>query len=182
MQSAAASIAQGAARFALLTPGPFSETYFEHAYLARYLGLPLVEGADLTVRDDKLYLKTMHGLQRVHGLLRRLDDDYCDPLELKSDSSLGVPGLLQAVRAGNVVMANALGTSFLESPAIQGFLPAISEYLLGEPLKMPSLHTWWCGEQAAWQDISQDLHTQVVNPTFVTVSYTHLTLPTNREV
>ena len=98
MTSAATAIAQGAPRFALLTPGPYSETYFEHAYLARYLGVPLVEGADLAVRDDKLYLKTMHGLQRLHGLLRRLDDDFCDPLELRADSSLGVPGLLQAIR------------------------------------------------------------------------------------
>ena len=168
MTSAAASIAEGAPRFALLTPGPYSETYFEHAYLARYLGLPLVEGADLAVRDDKLYLKTMHGLQRIHGLLRRLDDDFCDPLELRADSSLGVPGLLQAIRAGSVVMANALGTSFLESPAVQGFLPAISEYLLNEPLKMPSLNTWWCGEIAAWQDIAPDLHTQVIKPTYAT--------------
>ena len=168
LKSAVAPIAQGTPRFALLTPGPYSETYFEHAYLARYLGLPLVEGADLTVRDDKLYLKTMNGLQAIHGLLRRLDDDFCDPLELKSDSSLGVPGLLQAVRAGNVVMANALGTGFLESPAIQGFLPALSEHLLGEPLKMPSLNTWWCGESAAWQDISPDLHTQVIKPTYAT--------------
>jgi len=168
MTSAAAAIAEGAPRFALLTPGPYSETYFEHAYLARYLGLPLVEGADLAVRDDKLYLKTMHGLQRIHGLLRRLDDDFCDPLELRADSSLGVPGLLQAIRAGSVVMANALGTSFLESPAVQGFLPAISEYLLNEPLKMPSLNTWWCGEIAAWQDIAPDLHTQVIKPTYAT--------------
>ena len=166
MTSAATAIAQGAPRFALLTPGPYSETYFEHAYLARYLGVPLVEGADLAVRDDKLYLKTMHGLQRLHGLLRRLDDDFCDPLELRADSSLGVPGLLQAIRAGNVVMANALGTSFLESPAVQGFLPAISEYLLNEPLKMPSLNTWWCGEIAAWKDIAPDLHTQVIKPTY----------------
>ena len=173
MTSAAASIAEGAPRFALLTPGPYSETYFEHASLARYLGLPLVEGADLAVRDDKLYLKTMHGLQRIHGLLRRLDDDFCDPLELRADSSLGVPGLLQAIRAGSVVMANALGTSFLESPAVQGFLPAISEYLLNEPLKMPSLNTWWCGEIAAWQDISPDLHTQVIKPTYATNAATN---------
>jgi len=173
MTSAAAAIAEGAPRFALLTPGPYSETYFEHAYLARYLGLPLVEGADLAVRDDKLYLKTMHGLQRIHGLLRRLDDDFCDPLELRADSSLGVPGLLQAIRAGSVVMANALGTSFLESPAIQGFLPAISEYLLNEPLKMPSLNTWWCGEIAAWQDIAPDLHTQVIKPTYATNAATN---------
>jgi uncharacterized alpha-E superfamily protein len=135
--------------------------------------LPLVEGADLAVRDDKLYLKTMHGLQRIHGLLRRLDDDFCDPLELRADSSLGVPGLLQAIRAGSVVMANALGTSFLESPAVQGFLPAISEYLLNEPLKMPSLNTWWCGEIAAWQDISPDLHTQVIKPTYATNAATN---------
>ena len=168
IRTAASAIAGGGARLALLTSGPSSDTYFEHAYLARYLGLALVEGADLTVRDDKLYLKTMHGLQRIHGLLRRIDDEYCDPLELKADSTLGVPGLLQAVRAGNVVMANALGTRFVESPAVQGFLPSISEYLLGEPLKMPSLHTWWCGERAAWKDISQDLHTQVVKPTFGT--------------
>ena len=173
MTSAAAAIADGAPRFALLTPGPYSETYFEHAYLARYLGLPLVEGADLAVRDDKLYLKTMHGLQRIHGLLRRLDDDFCDPLELRADSSLGVPGLLQAIRAGSVVMANALGTSFLESPAVQGFLPAISEYLLNEPLKMPSLNTWWCGEIAAWQDIAPDLHTQVIKPTYATNAATN---------
>jgi len=154
-------------RFALLTPGPYNETYFEHAYLARYLGLPLVEGADLTVRDDKLYLKTLHGLQPIHGLLRRLDDEFLDPLELRADSSLGVPGLLQAVRAGNVLIANALGTGFLESPAIQGFLPAIAEKLLGHPLSMPSLHTWWCGEDAAWHDISGKLETQVIKPTFI---------------
>jgi len=173
MKTAAARMTQETPRFALLTPGPYSETYFEHAYLARYLGLPLVEGADLTVRNDKLYLKTLHGLQRIHGLLRRLDDDFCDPLELRADSSLGVPGLLQAVRAGNVVMANSLGTSFLESPAVQGFLPAISEYLLGEPLKMPSLNTWWCGETAAWKDISPNLETQVIKPTYATTARTN---------
>ena len=84
----------------LLTPGPYSETYFEHAYLARYLGLPLVEGGDLTVRGERLFLKTVEGLEPVHGVLRRLDDDWCDPLELRPDSALGVPGLLQAARAG----------------------------------------------------------------------------------
>ena len=167
LEAAASAIAQGVPRFALLTPGPFNETYFEHAYLARYLGIPLVQGADLTVRDEKLYLKTLQGLQRIHGLIRRLDDDFCDPVELRADSALGIPGLLQAVRAGQVVMANALGTSFLESPAIQGFLPAISEHLLGSPLEMPSLHSWWCGEPAAWQNISPMLNTLVIKPTFV---------------
>ena len=166
LETQAKSIADGAPRFALLTAGPFSETYFEHAYLARYLGIPLVEGPDLTVRDACLFLKTVHGLQRIHGIVRRLDDDFCDPLELRSDSAIGVPGLLQAIRAGNLIMANALGTGFLESPAVQGFLPAICEHLLGEQLLMPSLHTWWCGETAAWQDVSPHLQNQVIKPTF----------------
>ncbi|EXI78443.1 MAG: hypothetical protein AW10_03050 [Candidatus Accumulibacter appositus] len=133
----------------LLTPGPYNETYFEHAYLARYLGFPLVEGQDLTVRGELVYLKTLNGLRRVHAILRRLDDDYCDPLELRSDSALGVPGLLQAVRAGKVLVANALGSGLLESAALPGFLPGACEKLLGEPLAMPSVATWWCGEQAA---------------------------------
>ena len=166
LESQAQLISEGAPRFAFLTSGPYSETYFEHAYLARYLGLPLVEGPDLTVRNNEVYLKTVQGLQRIHGLMRRLDDDFCDPLELRADSALGIPGLLQSVRAGKVIMANALGTSFLESPAVQGFLPAICEHLLGEPLLMPSLHTWWCGETAAWKDISPHLNTQVIKPTF----------------
>jgi uncharacterized circularly permuted ATP-grasp superfamily protein len=135
----------------LLTPGPYNETYFEHAYLARYLGLTLVEGSDLTVRDQRLYLKTLQGLQPVHGLLKRLDDEFLDPLELRSDSRLGVPGLLQAIRAGNVLVANAPGSAFLESTALLGFLPALSRHLLGEELSLPSLATWWCGERAAME-------------------------------
>lgn len=153
-------------RVVLLTPGPYSETYFEHAYLARYLGLPLVEGGDLTVRGERLYLKTVEGLEPVHGVMRRLDDDWCDPLELRPDSALGVPGLLQAVRAGTVVMANALGSAFLETPAIQGFLPAIAERLLGQTLRLPSLPTWWCGEAAAWSDVREHLADKVVRSTF----------------
>ncbi|MCP5280422.1 MAG: circularly permuted type 2 ATP-grasp protein [Rhodoferax sp.] len=134
---------------ALLTPGPYNETYFEHAYLARYLGLTLVQGGDMVVRDERLYLKTLRGLVPVHGLLKRLDDPFLDPLELRPDSTLGIPGLLQAVRAGNVLMANAPGSAFLESPALLGFLPALSRHLLGEELQLPSLATWWCGERAA---------------------------------
>jgi uncharacterized circularly permuted ATP-grasp superfamily protein/uncharacterized alpha-E superfamily protein len=153
-------------RVVLLTPGPYSETYFEHAYLARYLGLPLVEGGDLTVRGERLYLKTVEGLEPVHGVMRRLDDDFCDPLELRPDSTLGVPGLLQAARAGTVVMANALGSAFLESPAVQGFMPGIAERLLGEPLRMPSLGTWWCGEAAAFSDVRETLSEKVLRSTF----------------
>lgn len=154
-------------RLALLTPGPYSETYFEHAYLARYLGLPLVEGADLTVRDERLFLRTVEGLQPVHALLRRLDDDYCDPLELRPDSALGVPGLVQVLRAQNLVLANALGSGFLESSAVQGFLPAICSSLLGEELALPSLATWWCGEAAAWAAVQGELAGHVLRPAFL---------------
>ncbi len=153
-------------RVVLLTPGPYSETYFEHAYLARYLGLPLVEGGDLTVRGERVFLKTVEGLEPVHGVLRRLDDDWCDPLELRSDSALGVPGLLLAARAGTVVMANALGSAFLESPALQGFMPGIALRLTGEPLQLPSLPTWWCGEAAAWADAREQLADKIVRSTF----------------
>ncbi|MGN6581692.1 MAG: circularly permuted type 2 ATP-grasp protein [Bordetella sp.] len=153
-------------RIALLTPGPYNETYFEQTYLARYLGLTLVEGGDLLVRDDQLFLKTLHGLERVHALLRRLDDDFCDPLELRSDSTLGIPGLLQAMRAGNVLVANALGTGPLESPALHGFLPAISRRLAGEPLVLPSLHSWWCGEAAACEQALPLLDRAVIKSTY----------------
>jgi uncharacterized circularly permuted ATP-grasp superfamily protein/uncharacterized alpha-E superfamily protein len=153
-------------RVVLLTPGPYSETYFEHAYLARYLGLPLVEGGDLTVRGERLFLKTVEGLEPVHGLLRRLDDDWCDPLELRPDSALGVPGLLQAARSGHVVMANALGSAFLETPAIQGFLPGIAQHLTGQALQLPALPTWWCGEAAAWADVKEQLGDKLLRSTF----------------
>jgi uncharacterized circularly permuted ATP-grasp superfamily protein/uncharacterized alpha-E superfamily protein len=167
LENAAAAVAGGAApRVVLLTPGPYSETYFEHAYLARYLGVPLVEGGDLTVRAQRLYLKTVEGLEQVHGVLRRVDDDWCDPLELRPDSALGVPGLVQAARAGTVVLANALGSAFLESPAVQGFLPGIAERLLGESLRMPALPTWWCGEPAAWADVREQLEGKVLRSTF----------------
>ncbi|MDP3169915.1 MAG: circularly permuted type 2 ATP-grasp protein, partial [Polaromonas sp.] len=153
-------------RIVLLTPGPYNETYFEHAYLARYLGLTLVEGSDLLVRDNRLYLKTLQGLEPVHGLLKRLDDEFLDPLELRSDSTLGVPGLLQAIRAGNVLVANAPGSAFLESSALLGFLPALSRHLLEEPLALPSLATWWCGEQAALQEVLPLLKDCVIRGTY----------------
>ena len=156
----------GEPRIVLLTPGPYNETYFEHAYLARYLGLTLVEGSDLMVRDDRLFLKTLQGLEPVHGILKRLDDEFLDPLELRSDSTLGVPGLLQVIRAGNVLVANSPGSAFLESPALLGFLPALSEHLLGEKLALPSLATWWCGEQAALQSVLPQLKDCVIKPTY----------------
>jgi uncharacterized circularly permuted ATP-grasp superfamily protein/uncharacterized alpha-E superfamily protein len=150
----------------ILTPGPFNETYFEHAYLARQLGLPLVEGQDLTVRNEIVYLKTLGGLRRVHTILRRLDDDYCDPVELRSGSALGVPGLLSAIRAHNVVVTNALGTGVLESAAWLGFLPGVAERLLGEKLLLPAVATWWCGERPALDYVLPNLDRLVVKPTY----------------
>jgi len=154
------------AHLALLTPGPYNETYFEHAYLARYLGLTLVEGSDLLVRDECLFLKTLKGLVPVHGLLKRVDDQYLDPLELRADSTLGVPGLLQAIRAGNVLVANAPGSAFLESPALLGFLPALSRQLLGEELSLPALPTWWCGERNAMEEALPRLADCAIKPTY----------------
>ncbi len=151
---------------ALLTPGPYNETYFEHAYLARYLGLTLVEGSDLIVRDERLYLKTLKALVPVHGLLKRVDDQYLDPLELLPESTLGVPGLLQAIRAGHVLMANMPGSAFLESPALLGFLPALSRQLLGEELQLPALPTWWCGERSAMEEALPQLRDCVIKPTY----------------
>jgi uncharacterized circularly permuted ATP-grasp superfamily protein/uncharacterized alpha-E superfamily protein len=150
----------------LLTPGPYNETYFEHAYLARYLGFPLVEGHDLTVRDGCVWLKTLSGLQRVHAILRRLDDDFSDPLELRSDSALGVAGLTEASRRGNVLIANALGTNLAQSGAWLGFLPKLCRRLLGEPLLLPSVATWWCGEPAALESAIDQLGKLVIKPAF----------------
>ncbi len=150
----------------VLTPGAFNETYFEHAYLARQLGLPLVEGHDLTVRGDTVYLKTLGGLRRVHAILRRLDDDFCDPVELRADSALGVPGLIGVVRAGRVVLANSLGSGVLESAAWMGFMPAAAERLLGEKLRLPSVATWWCGERLALDYVLQNIERLVIKPAY----------------
>ena len=160
------SPAGAAAHVALLTPGPYNETYFEHVYLARYLGLTLVEGSDLTVRNERLFLRTLSGLEPVHVLLKRLDDDFLDPLELRADSSLGIPGLLQAIRAGHVLVANAPGSAFLESPALLGFLPALCQRLLDEPLRLPALDTWWCGERAVLPTVLPELERTVIKPTY----------------
>jgi uncharacterized circularly permuted ATP-grasp superfamily protein/uncharacterized alpha-E superfamily protein len=150
----------------VLTPGSFNETYFEHAYLARQLGLPLVEGHDLTVRGDTVYLKTLGGLRRVHAILRRLDDDFCDPVELRADSALGVPGLISVVRAGRVVLANGLGSGVLESAAWMGFMPAAAERLLGEKLRLPSVATWWCGERLALDYVLENIESLVIKGTY----------------
>lgn len=153
-------------RIVLLTPGPYNETYFEHAFLARYLGYTLVEGGDLTVRENHVLLKTLGGLLPVDVILRRQDDSFCDPLELRADSMLGVPGLVQAVRSGTVAIANTLGSGLVESAATAAFLPGLCRQLLGEELKMPSVATWWCGQEKPFKYVEENLANLVVKPTF----------------
>ena len=153
-------------RIVLLTPGPYNETYFEHSYLARYLGLTLVEGADLTVRDRRVYLKAVDGLEPVDIILRRVDDGFCDPLELRGDSLLGVPGMVDAIVAGNLQVANALGSGLIETAAVIPFLPGLSRHLLGEKLKLPSVATWWCGQKDALDWVLNNLDSVVVKPAF----------------
>ena len=153
-------------RVVLLTPGPHNETYFEHSFLARQWGFPLVEGADLIARDNQVFLKTLAGLEPVDLILRRVDDGFCDPLELRGESLLGVPGLLQAVRAGNIVIANALGSGLLETPAHMAFLPGLCKELLGEELQMPSVATWWCGQEAPLRYVLDHLSEVVIKPAF----------------
>lgn len=140
-------VADNDGKAVLLTPGPYNEAYFEHAYLARYLGLELVEGDDLVARDGIVYLRTLGGLARVSTIIRRLDSDFADPLELRADSHLGIPGLVDAMRSGNVVVANALGGGVVESPALDAYLPNISRELFGETLRARNVPTIWCGTE-----------------------------------
>jgi uncharacterized alpha-E superfamily protein len=153
-------------RVVLLTPGPLNETYFEHAYLARYLGFTLVEGADLTVRDSRVFIKTLEGLRQVDVILRRLDDSFCDPLELRPDSSLGVAGLMEAVRVGHVTVANALGSGLVEAPAMAAFLPDLCRHLLGEELLLSPARSWWCGHPDDLQHVLAHLDELVIKPSF----------------
>lgn len=151
-------------RIVVLTPGAYSSNYFEHAYLANFLGFPLVQGGDLTVRNGKVWMKSLHGLSQVDVILRRVDDSFCDQAELRADSMLGVPGLLEVARAGNVLIANPLGAGILEAPALMSFLPQICEYLLQEPLRIPSVGSWWCGDQDNLAYVANNLHELIIKP------------------
>jgi len=150
----------------VLRPGPGNEARFRYGDMAHQPGIPLAAGHDLSVRDDTLFLKTPAGLKRVHCILRCLEDDCCDPLELRSDSALGVAGLLGVVRAQRVLLANALGSGVLESAAWFGFLPGIAEHLLGESLVLPSLASWWCGEAEALQYVLEHVDDLVIRAVF----------------
>lgn len=140
-------------RIALLTPGTSNETYFEHATLARYLGFLLVEGDDLTVSEDRLHVRTVAGLKRIDVLLRRVDSNFLDPLELDARSMLGVPGLIDVVRKGGVAVANMPGSGVMEARTLLGFLPSLSQRFFGEGLKMPHIATWWCGQKSAREEV-----------------------------
>ena len=148
----------------VLTPGPLNETYFEHAYLASYLGYTLVQGDDLTVWDGRVWLKSLDGLRPVDIILRRVDDTFCDPLELRQDSRLGVAGLLEAIRQGNVIVINPPGSSVLENPGLMPFLPNISKQLIGEDLRLPSVATWWCGHTKQRDYVLANLRELVIKP------------------
>lgn len=157
-------------RIVILTPGSNNETYFEHSYLSAYLGFTLVQGNDLIVKDNFVWLKTMGGLERVDVILRRVDDIYCDPLELKEDSQLGIPGLLQSVRSGNVSIANPIGSGILENPGLMPFLQRISRYFLSEDLIIPTIASWWCGQPKELNYVLANIRSLVIkriyrNPT-----------------
>ncbi|MFV3073082.1 circularly permuted type 2 ATP-grasp protein [Niveispirillum fermenti] len=161
----------GCPRLVLLTPGPLNEAYFEHAFLARHLGLTLVEGADLTVRDQAVYLKTLGGLERIDVILRRVDDDFCDPLELRSDSILGVAGLLEAVRAGNVVVCNGLGSGVTDSVALTPWMGELSRHLLGEEPLLADVPTYWGGDARQRAEMVAGLDRLVFRPAYSTLGH-----------
>lgn len=149
-------------RIVLLSPGPLNEAWYEHVLLARQLGLLLVQGQDLVFRDGFIWLSTLNGLERVHVVLRRVDDAWCDPLSFDSASRLGVAGLVESVRQKKVVVANALGSALLESPGWPAFLPSIAQYVLGEPLLLPSVTTWWCGQPEGLERVLDTMEATVV--------------------
>jgi uncharacterized alpha-E superfamily protein len=160
--------AEPGGRAAILTPGPLNETYFEHAYIARYLGIMLLEGEDLAVTDGRLMVRTVSGLKPVSVLWRRLDSGFADPLELNPESQIGTPGLAEAARRGSAVIVNALGSGILETRALLAFLPRISRALRGEELKLPSIATWWCGQEAERDHVAEHLDRMMIGPALST--------------
>jgi uncharacterized circularly permuted ATP-grasp superfamily protein/uncharacterized alpha-E superfamily protein len=153
-------------RIVVLTPGGQNETYFEHTYLANYLGLPLVQSGDLVVRNGFLWMKSLDGLNRVDVILRRVDDAFCDPVELRSNSQLGVPGLLEVIRSGRVVVTNPLGSGVLENPILLKYLPEISKCLLGREPRLASVKTYWCGDEKDLKFVQANIHQLIVKPAY----------------
>ncbi len=157
-----------ASRLGILTPGPLTDTYYEQAYIARYLGLTLLEGGDLIVQDGRLQVRTVRGLAPVDVLWRRMDGVWSDPLELREDSQLGTPGLMSVLRQGRVTMVNALGVGVLETQALMAFLPKICRVLMGKPLLMPNVATWWCGQNAELAHVRAHAKRMMIGPAMAT--------------
>lgn len=152
-------------RIAMLTPGPFSETTFDQGYLSSMLGFALVEGEDLEVAQGRLWMRSLDGREPVDVLIRRVDAEYCDPLDLRGDSRLGVPGLVQAARDGAVTVVNTLGSGILENPALLTYLPRLCRELLGEELLAPSAVTYWCGQRSMGSHVISNLDRLVLRHT-----------------
>ena len=148
----------------LLSPGIYNSAYFEHVFLAREMGVPLVEGADLTVEDDRVWMRTTAGLRRVHTIYRRIGDDFLDPTVFRPDSMLGVPGLINAWRRGHVTLANAVGTGVADDKAIYAYMPRIIKYYLGEDAILPNVHTYICGEPEGLAYTLEHMHELVIKP------------------
>ncbi len=153
-------------RICLLTPGSLNESYFEQAYLARYLGFLLVEGGDLVMRDGLVHVRTIAGFKRADVIWRRIDGDFADPIELNAASALGVPGLVQAIREDNVVLANGLGSGVVEARALMGFMPKLARAILGEELILPNIATWWCGQPRERRTVLERLDEMSLAPAF----------------
>lgn len=149
-------------RVVLLSPGPTNETFFEHAYISSFMGFTLAFGEDLTVSGGYVWLKTIKGLEKVDVIIRRVDDVFCDPLEYKNDSHLGVVGLMEAVRQKKVLVINPLGCRVMENPGLMAFLPKISKHLLGQDLVLPSVATWWCGQPKEKKFVFDHIETLVI--------------------
>lgn len=155
-------------RVGILTPGQHNETYFEHAYIARYLGFTLLEGEDLVVDNGQVMVRTVSGLQPISVLWRRMDASFVDPLELRYDSHIGTPGLTEALRQGSISMVNALGTGILETRAFSAFMPNLARVLTRRDLELPSIATWWCGGAAERQHVIDNFDTMMVGSAFAT--------------
>jgi uncharacterized circularly permuted ATP-grasp superfamily protein/uncharacterized alpha-E superfamily protein len=160
------SPSEGQARVVVLTPGAHNETYFDHSYISNYLGFPLVQSGDLVVRNGFVWMKSLDGLDRVDVILRRVDDVSCDPVELRSSSQLGVPGLLDVVRAGRVIMANPIGSGVLENPILLKYLPEISKALLGRELRLDSVKTYWCGDSEDLKFVTAHIKQLIIKPIY----------------
>ena len=151
-------------RVVVLSPGTHSETAFDQAFVASLLGFPLLEGSDLTVRDGRVWMRVLGKLEQVDVILRRVDSAWSDPLELRAGSRLGVTGLLECVRQGTVSVVNNIGSGILENPALLPLLPQLCERLLGEPLRLPSVDTWWCGDSASLDHVLANVDSLVIRP------------------